>query len=202
MKYIITTIVMLFTLNVKAQLRLEAKAFAELRSQIEATTFTYKETGKMFGFDTTQSCMFKGQDLVVFRNYCFPVRAYPAQGYTIISKEFGIIELYEENLGSVLKRDIHISEFASILSPYLEGISPDMNLAGYSSIIEKMYRNTNPGCWSTNYSYYIQTPDANCSINTGNVFGFDQWAQDSQVLLNNESEWMGLMKTMNLKFPR
>ncbi len=183
-----------------ANVDLEAKSVPELLKQIEQTQFTYVETGKMFGFVSTQSCMFESADLIVFKNYCFPARVYPAQGYTIISKEFGIIELYEETMDSVLKRDIHISQFPAILAPYVNFPLPDLGLNDYSAMIEKMYNRYFPGCWSTNYSFYTETNDANCSKPVDTVIGFAQWAKETQDIVNDEVEWKALIKGLNAKF--
>ncbi len=185
-----------------AKADLEAKSVPALLKLIEQTQFTYVETGKMFGFVSTQSCMFESADVIVFKNYCFPARVYPAQGYTIISKEFGIIELYEETMDSVLKRDISISQFPAILAPYVNSPLPDLSLTDYSTMIEKMYNRYFPGCWSTNYSFYTETKDANCSKPTDTFIGFAQWAQETQDILNDEVEWKALIKSLNAKFKK
>lgn len=201
MKNIIAALLLALSFSVAhAQSELEAKSVPALLKQIEETTFTYVETGKMFGFVSTQSCMFESADIIVFRNYCFPVRAYPAQGYTIISKEFGVIELYEETMDSVLKRDIQISQFPAILAPYVNSPLPDLGLNDYSLMFEKMYQRYFPGCWSTNYSFYTETKDANCSKPTDGVIGFAQWAQETQDIVNDEAAWRTLIKAMNTKF--
>ncbi len=201
MKNFIATLLLALSFSVAhAQSELEAKSFPNLVKQIEQTTFTYVETGKMFGFVSTQSCMFESADLIVFRNYCFPVRVYPAQGYTIVSKEFGVIDLYEENMDGFLKRDINISQFPAILAPYLNSPLPDLGMNDYSLMFEKMYQHYFPGCWSTNFSYYTETMDANCSKPTESVIGFAQWAQETQAIVNNEVEWRALIKALNAKF--
>ncbi|MBY0515451.1 MAG: hypothetical protein K2P81_00980 [Bacteriovoracaceae bacterium] len=183
-----------------AQNDLEAKSFPALLEEIQQTNFTYIETGKMFGFVSTQSCMFRSSDLVVFKNYCYPARTYPAQGYTIISKNYGIIELYEEVMDSTLKRDILISEFPALLAPYLNSPIPSLGLSDFSLIIEKMYNLYLPGCWSTNYSFYTEDKDANCSKPVDGIIGFAQWAQETQAIVNDEAEWKALIKFMNAKF--
>lgn len=203
MKNIIAALSLALSFTVAyAQSDMEAKSVPALLKQIEDTSFTYVETGKMFGFVSTQSCMFESADLIVFKNYCFPARVYPAQGYTIVSKEFGIIDLYEETMDTIFKRDIHITQFPAILAPYVNSPLPDLGLSDYSLMFEKMYQNYFPGCWSTNYSFYTETKDANCSKPTENVVGFAQWAQETQDLVNNEVEWRALIKAMNTKFKK
>ena len=203
MKHIILAALLALTTTLGfARSELEAKSFPALLADIEGTTFTYSETGRMFGFVSTQSCMFKSSELIVFRNYCYPARNFPAQGYTIFSKEYGVIELYEEDKGSVLKRDVRIDQFPKLLAPYLESPLPSLTLADYSLILEKMYPLYLPGCWSTNYSDYTETADANCSKPTDGVVGFAQWSQETQAIVNDDGEWKALMKALDAKFKR
>ena len=181
---------------------LEAKSFPALLQEIEQTEFTYAETGMMFGYVSIKSCMFKSDNLIVFRNYCSPVRNYPAQGYTIFSREFGVMELYEEVIDGKLKRDINIDQFPTNVAPYLESSLPSLSLADYHLIQEKMYSKFFPGCWSTNYSFYTEDKDANCSSTPSPVIGFAQWAQETQAIVNDEVTWKALMKTLDQKFQR
>lgn len=198
--------VLLFALSVSlpawSQTELEAKSFPELLKKIDEATFAYTETGKMFGFVSTESCMYVSQEVVVFRNYCYPVRNYPAQGYTIITKEFGVIELYEEDGGSVLKRDITITHFPSHVAPMLNSPLPALALKDYSLILEKLYPRYLPGCWSTNHSFYTERKDVNCSTDITTVIGFNQWAQETQFIVGEEDQWKSLMKSLNEKFKR
>ena len=165
-----------------AKAELEATSFQELRGLIARTQFSYKETGKVFGFVSTQSCLFTAPGIAVFRNYCYPARPYPAQGYTIISSEFGIIDLYEEQMSpALLKRDIRITQFPSILAPYLDVAPENLGLKGLSSTLEKMHYNYFPACWSTNFSYYTEAPDANCTKKLSDIVGFPQWELETQT---------------------
>lgn len=200
-KLIIVAAFLLTTLSAHAQ-KLEAKSFNELISTIESTEFTYKETGKLFGYISTQSCLFVSEDIIIFKNYCFPVRNYPARGFTIISKKFGMIDLYEEKLPTILKRDIQISEFPEILSPYLSLPFPVATLADMDSMMEKIHYNYNPGCWSTNFSFYTETNDAACSVASEYVEGFADWSSETQAITMDEASWLKLMDTVNAKLVR
>lgn len=191
----------IFITSMSAKAELEATSFQQLRSIIERTQFNYKETGKVFGFVSTQSCLFTAPGIAIFRNYCFPVRNYPAQGYTIISREFGVIDLYEEEMSAnLLKRDIRITQFPSLLAPYLDVAPEHLGLKGLSSTLEKMHYNYFPACWSTNYSHYLETPEANCTKKLADIIGFSQWERETQTLLNDEVSWKELMKELKGKF--
>ncbi len=201
-KLFLITAFILTTLSLAKAQTLEAISINELIRSIEKADFTYKETGILFGFISTQSCMHVSEDVVIFKNYCFPVRNYPARGFTILSKKFGMIDLYEEKIPGILKRDIQITEFPEILAPYLGIPFPVALLTDLSSMIEKIHYQYNPGCWSTNYSFYTETKDAACSIATEYIQGFDAWAAETQQITASEERWLALMATINAKLVR
>lgn len=202
-KLFIIAVLILNTLTAAYAQKLEAKSMNDLLNDIENAEFTYKETGKIFGFVSTQSCLFVSEDIAIFKNYCFPVRKYPARGFTIISKKYGMIDLYEEQVNpELLKRDIQITQFPEILEPYLGLPFPVATLNDLSSMMEKIHYNYNPGCWSTNYSFYTQTNDANCSVATGYVEGFDAWSTETQSITLDENSWLELMASINAKLVR
>ncbi len=200
MKKIILLIVLFVSSFAHAQV-LEARPFEELLNRIEKADFTYKETGKIFGFISTQSCLFLSEDIAIFKNYCFPVRKYPARGYTIITRESGIVDLYEEDVGSLLIRDIKIDEFPVFTAPYLQESLPTYTLSDLSGIIEQLYPRYLPGCWSTNFSKYIEAPEANCHPNLS-VNGFESWATETQAIVNDEAAWLSLMARIEAKLVR
>ncbi len=199
MKTIITAIVAsLISLSASAQV-LEAKSFQEIIADIEAADFTYQDRGMVFGFNTIQSCTYVSEDIAIIKNYCFPVKKYPARGYTIISAKYGMIDLYEERIDDLLKRDIQITQFPEILAPYLTTPMPEHKTQSLSGVIEKMYNRFLPACWSTSFSFYTETPDANCSVSTDYVQGFDAWANETQTILLDEASWLELVKTIDGK---
>lgn len=197
-KLIIALTATFITLTSQAQV-LEAKPIEKLLQTIESSEFTYLETGKIFGFISTQSCLFVAKDIAIFRNYCFPVKDYPAKGYTIISKDFGMIDLYQEELPGALKRDIQITQFQDILLPYLTTPLEENSLAGLSAMIEKLHYQYNPGCWSTNFSFYTETNDAACSVSSEYVPGFEQWAAETQSIVMDEKNWNEMLNLLKEK---
>lgn len=174
----------------------EVRPVAELVNDIESSKFTYKETGLLFGFTSVQSCMYVAQNMVIFKNYCSPANHYPARGYTIVSAKFGMIDLYEEKFDTIIKRDIIQNEFPQNLAPYLTTPLPLATLEGLSAMMETLYSQYNPGCWSTNWSNSTQLSEVACSHAAGDVAGFNSWAQESQLLVGSDVEWSGLFKTI------
>ena len=168
---------------------LTLKSMNQLIDAIDREEFTHKGTGRLFSYISTSSCLYVSENLAIFKNYCFPVRQYPARGYTIISAEFGMIDLYEEKLPVGLKRDITLSEFPEILAPYLTTPFPMATLEGLDAMMEKIHYKYNPGCWSTNLSYYTETKDVNCTIRTDAVSGFEEWSVETQEIVADEETW-------------
>src|SRR5437868_3337636 len=100
----------------------EAKSVADLLNTIESEQLVYKETGKAFGFNSTQSCLYASPGFIVLKNYCFPKRPYPARSFTIISAKFGLIEIYQESLTEKIeKRDVRIDAFPEPVQKYITG---------------------------------------------------------------------------------
>ncbi len=180
---------------------LEAKPVADLLETVQATQINYKETGMVSGFHSIKSCVYTSDQLIVIKNYCFPKRKYPAKGYTIISPKFGIIDFYQEQLSpTILKRDIRISQFPDVLKDYIPENLASMSLAEINPIFDKLQAKYNPACWSTNFSQYTETPDANCSKNAVDVVGLDEWVTESQNLTNTENIWLQIIANFEAQF--
>lgn len=177
---------------------LEAKSVADLLTTIEAETLIYKETGKIFGFDSTQSCLFASPGFIVLKNYCFPKRPYPARSYTIISAKFGMIELYQETLSEkVEKHDVRIDTFPEPMRKYVTGPLTETTIADANKIIESLYNQHGPACWSTNYSWADGTPSAQCNVT--DVIDLDLWVNETQTLTSDIDAWAKLLNRIEAK---
>lgn len=181
----------------------DARPFQELFDRIQKAQFTYKEKGMIYGFNSIQSCLFISEDIVIFKNYCFPVRKYPARGYTIITRESGIVGLYEERIeGLPLIREIGIEEFPVFMVPYLRDSLPTYTLSDLDGIMRELYPRYNPGCWSTNFSKYTETAESNCNQGLQNVQNGEAWAKETQTIVNNEAAWFSLIDAIERKLKR
>lgn len=178
---------------------LSARPFGELLEKIQNTRFTYKETGLLFGYMSIQSCLYTSEDIVIFKNYCYPVKNYPARGYTIITRDWGKIDLYEEKLPNVLMRDVSVDEFPVFLTPYLAGHLPEYTLADFSGMIEELYPRYNPGCWSTNFSRYHEVNEADCTVAGEAVEGFSDWARETQSIVLDQKRWFAVMDAIEAR---
>jgi hypothetical protein len=199
-KLILGLVLSIFVTKVNADV-LEAKPLKDLMETIQQTEFNYTETDKSFGYDTTKSCLYTAADMLVLKNYCFPKKEYPAKGYTIISPKFGIVELYQENMTpTVQKRDIHYMVFSTDLRSYVKNGVSGLKIADTNKILEYFNR-TQPGsCWSTNFSYYTQMPEAACNQRASDVVGFDTWAKETQLMSTDDFLWKTMMSELEEKF--
>ncbi len=190
----------LLSINAHAVL-LEAKPVKDLMATIDATSFKYTETGMAFGFATIKSCVYTSPDMIVIKNYCSPKKDYPAKGYTIISKKFGLIEFYQEEVSEVmLKRDVRIDGFPEMIAPYVKANLSGQKLPAINNFLETMNGIMDPACWSTNYSFYTETPDVNCYRT--DIAEYPAWAEETQTLLADQKTWLQLIKDLETKFPR
>jgi hypothetical protein len=201
MKHLIQLIaISLFSINAQA-LTLEAKPVKDLMKEIEATSFRYTETGMAYGFVTIKSCVYTSPDMIVIKNYCSPKKDYPAKGYTIISKKFGLIEFYQEEVtDDLLKRDVRIDGFPAVIAPYLKANLDGQKLSTINNFLESMNNKPDPACWSTNYSFYTESKDAACYQT--HISEFPEWEAETQTLTGDAKDWAQLIKNMETKFPR
>lgn len=208
MKNTITTIIALFmtltgTASVAVAQNIEAKPFNLLLEQIESARFTYRQTGMVHGFHSISSCLYTSDDIVVLKNYCYPKKKYPAKGYTIFSRKFGVVDVYQEQLDDVLlKKDINITVFPEALHEKMTSPMSSYRIRSLNPILEHFYKVRGPSCWSTNFSWYTETADAQCNINKSHVSGFAAWADETQSLNGNEADWANLIRRLERKFPK
>ena len=200
MKYITTLIlVALFTTTTAQAQLLEAKPAALALETALKAKLKYVETAKVSGYASTSSCLYTSGDLIVIKNYCSPKREYPAKSYTIISAKFGMIQLYQETIDSeLLKRDVRIEMFPVYLQKQLKPNLANYKIADINAIMDNKQNAHLPGCWSTNFSFYTEQPDANC--NNNNVQDFEQWAAETQKMTSDYKYWATLFENLNEKF--
>ena len=199
-KLILITLVSLTTLSSAFAQRLEAKSLRAMLKEVMETEFTFKERGMVFGFDTIQSCFFVAEDIAVFKNYCFPKKEYPAKGYTIISKKYGMIDIYQEALPQIQKRDFQITQFPEILAPYLTTNPEDQTLEGMSAIIAKMHYQYLPACWSSNFSWYTEGVNTACNVPLESVENFEAWQMEAEAIETDSTRWNSMIKDLEAKF--
>ena len=194
MKNILMSLLVIFSSVCAYSYVLEARSVVELVKQIEQSKFEHTEDGLVFGFNSIKSCLYINEDFVILKNYCVPKKEYPAKGYSIISLKFGIIDLYQEEINSIIKRDIRISTFADILKDHLSIPLQASTITSLNEILERLYYLRTPGCWSTNFSHYTKQPEAKCS--TGEVLNFDLWAAETQSITGDAKNWKQLMSAV------
>ena len=195
-KLILLATLALSTVAVSYAQTLEARNVTDLQKAIKRESFTYKGKGIIFGFENLESCLYTSKNFAILKNYCFPVGPYPARGYTIISREFGMVDLYLEDLTGVVKRDIRISEFPALLAPYLSSPIPESTVNGLSDILRKLYDVYNPACWSTNFDQYTERPAVGCTVPNDRVENYSSWESEGQWIVGDENIFADLMDSI------
>ena len=148
--------------------------------------FVYLGKTLLFGYDSLESCVWGAADALLVKHYC-DARNIPARALTLWSRDLGTIELYEEKFTTVVKRDWIQDEFPAALAGYFPADWRDVEPAELSSIMEKLYRRSNPACWSTSFSYYTQAPEAKCYLTE--ISRYRDWAADTQAMVNDPQAW-------------
>jgi hypothetical protein len=198
-KLLLAALISLLSIKSALAQSYEITSFHQLITAIKKSDFTYKGKGLVFGYVSAQSCLYSSPEIIVLKNYCGTGSNYPARGYTIISAKHGMVDIYQERVGSKIRRDLIQTEFAQNLSPYLTTPLPLMSLHGLSDLMEKMYEMFNPGCWSTNWSQYTGQAEAECSSAAGDVRGLEEWIMETQDINGDEKKWQALFETIENK---
>ncbi len=197
MKKLIASYTFIFCFSIFSNAQsLQAQSIRELLNTIETSRFEFKEKGLIFGYNSIHSCLYIGKDIVILKHYCYPEKNYPAKGYKIISNQFGVVDLYEEQLpNGANKRDILISTFGEDLKNYLSFNLENSNVQNLNTLIEKLYYKNTPACWSSNYSFYTQLPEVTCRAE--NVQNFEAWSKETQEITGNKQTWDLMLKKIN-----
>ena len=200
-KIILTTLFALTLTSSSYAYVLEAGAVKDIVSSIKASKYKYKEHGRIFGYDTIDSCIYVSGDIAILKNYCYPAKTYPAKSFTIISKKYGMIDLYEEDLGAnTLKHDVRISTFPDVLKDYFSGDLNGETIASVNVNLEKLYVLRAPACWSTNYSFEEGKPDVGCyagGADIGNILGLQEWSDETQSLTADTKAWDEMLQAID-----
>lgn len=179
---------------------LTAVPFKDVVARMESTEFAYAGRGLAFGFSSIQSCAWASADFLVLQHYCHPKRDYPARSFELWSKEFGIVQVYEEILADgVVKRDIRINEFPENAAPAFPDDFRVLDMEGISLIGEKLYHRWNPACWSTNFDQNARAPEVACYQTE--ISRFPGWAIETQGIVNDVRAWDLLWQRLNRKIP-
>ena len=167
---------------------LTALPLNEVLAQMESTNLTPLGHGMVFGFESIESCLFGGEDLLVTVNYCYPKRNYPARSVVFWSKRFGVIELYEETLSpKITKRDVRINEFPELVQNIFSLDFGSINFETVNSVSRKLYERDNPACWVTNFDQNEEAPSADCRKADPKLF--EPWIENSRKLVDLPRAW-------------
>ena len=201
MKTLIQLIVIcLLSINAQA-LALTAPPVKDLMAEIAITKFKYTESGLAYGFVIIKSCVYTSPDMIVLKNYCYPKKDYSAKGYTIISKKFGLVEFYQEEINAdILKRDVALNGFPEMIAPFLNANLSRQKLTTINNFLKSYNAKLDPACWSTNYSFHTNAEDVACYKT--DIAEYPAWSEETQTLLSNQKDWLQLIKTLEAKFPR
>lgn len=186
-----------FFLGLQAFAETEVISPKKLLKEVLASKFTYVETGRIHGFHSIDSCLFTSERFVLVRNYCRPAKNYPAKGFLLISPEYGIFELYEENEEGQQFRNLRILTFEKELGTMLSLPMSSMNIEKTNTVKTHFYKANGRACWSTNLSRYTMAPEAGCIYE--DIERFPAWKKESQKFVMNAKTWKKAMKRLLAK---
>jgi hypothetical protein len=183
---IAVVLALIFSLSPRAD-TYTAVPFSEILQRAQSPAFSFREKGRLFGYYSTDSCLWTSCDLVIVEHYCDSGQTDRARSLTLWSRDFGMVHLYEEEYGGVRKRDIEITQFPEALAPYLPADMNAFSVETMNGILEKLYQQPFPSCWSSSFDPYSLKPDADCYLVEPSLYS--PWIQETQGIVNDEGRW-------------
>ena len=165
----------------------------EIINIVENTDFSYQFRGKLFGFYSLSSCVYRKDNILLVRNYCHDDKVFPAKSYYVISPELGMHYFYEEDLGSILQREITLNYFPAAIASQWDG-EAKLSLDDLNQLLENLYYADTSACWVTNYSRYKQGPHSDCRKE--DISKFPYWKSDSEDLVFDADRWENSLKIL------
>jgi hypothetical protein len=159
----------------------------ELQKIVLDENYTFHSRGKIFGYVSTESCLYIGKKVAILRHYCFPVKNYPAKNFTIIHKDLGIWEFYQEDLGKTQRRRVTLDTFPEDLKLYFDGKVEELTITNTSQLIETMYYDYLPACWSANNSPYQDGEVTDCYET--DIYNYPFWSKTTLNLALQKMDW-------------
>ncbi len=167
-----------------------APSIDEIMNSLQEGVLEYIEKGKVRGYVSTESCLYRGADFVLIQNYCFPKRSYPAKSFTLISAKFGILEFYEEKFSDATQREVLLFAFPEDLKTYFKGDLKALSISSFNRILEKLDRDGHPSCWATNLSNSDDLPYASCYKIDPSLH--QDWLKSALDLTQSPNHWASL----------
>ncbi|MCB0393430.1 MAG: hypothetical protein KDD25_02655 [Bdellovibrionales bacterium] len=138
------------TSNSYARTNYETPYFSDVLSDLDAQNVIYIGHARLHDFFSTETCVYLGEDFALLKHYCYPKRKYPARSFTIISKRFGTIYFYEEDVGADdTVRSLSLSNFASDVEKYFPDLSNGTTIQEIDLAREAIYKEFLPACWTS-----------------------------------------------------
>ena len=188
-KWILFLLILIFH-QVTAAVNTDSKIISptDLIKILNKEKLVYRETGRVSGFFSIDSCLFTSKNFVVLKNYCFPKRAYPSRGVMIYSPEYGAFEFYEENSSDQQFRTLRHLVFKSDLNRLLKSPVEDIDIKKINAIKDYFYKDSSRrACWATNLSRYSKTPRVGCIKD--DINNYPRWKSEASIFTIDEQKW-------------
>jgi hypothetical protein len=93
-------------------------AIQEIVSNLQEVEWVYQGRQVLNGYGSTESCLYTSDKAVLLEHYCWPKRKYPAKSVTILSREWGVTQLYQETLDGKTERIFRSRGFSGELNKF------------------------------------------------------------------------------------
>lgn len=169
----------------------------EVLHAVAASEAKFILKGKLFGFYSTQSCVYKTESLLIIRNYCNTSSSYPAKSFYVISPDIGHYYFYEERNSNFIKQEITLLSTPDLvrwLWPKLGTKLENVTLTNLNEVLETLYYSYDEACWMTGYNHPDIEAHGGCLIESPEFY--PEWQNDSSTIVTGTQHWSDAIKTL------
>jgi len=170
---------------------LKPSAIQDIVTNLQDVVWTYQGRQVLSGYGSTESCLYTSDQAVLLEHYCWPKRKFPAKSVTILSREWGVSQLYQETFEGKTERIFRARGFSGELNNILNKNPQKINFAQINKALELLSGLKTPVCWSANRP----APDDVGCLNFSESFTHEAvrpWWSETQNIVQDEKKWEAL----------
>jgi len=154
--------------------------------ELSGEEFRFVERKRIYGFYSYESCLYRSENYIVIKHYCFPTGQKRARSLQVVSAQLGSVVFYQEQL-SKEKRELRIEIFAEDLKAIAGTRFLKWSLSEWDAFYRKLSARLLPACWTTNFDQASAQARADCYQEE--IASFPLFNNSGLNLVNSKTHW-------------
>lgn len=172
---------------------------SDVLAELNSAPLSFADRDLVFGYFSLESCLYTQNSASVLRHYCFPRGKYPARAMTLIGPKFGVVYIYEEVEGPMVRREIAIDIFPEHLADFSDGPYGHWMIRDWNKAFGYFSDYSMGSCWSTNFSSNHNSAESDCYLLR--IADYKDWSKETMDLVNDPKAWNILWEQLEKSAP-